>query len=43
VKSAAALQQRRLHLQISLGNALIWAKGQAAPETGAAFARAPAN
>jgi predicted ATPase len=40
VKSAAALQQRRLRLQISLGNALIWAKGHHAPETSAAFARA---
>jgi TolB-like protein/class 3 adenylate cyclase/predicted ATPase len=30
----------RLHLQISLGNALIWAKGYHAPETTAAFARA---
>jgi class 3 adenylate cyclase/predicted ATPase len=40
VKSAAALRQRRVHLQISLGNALIWAKGYSAPETGAAFARA---
>jgi predicted ATPase len=40
VKSAAALRQRRVHLQISLGNALIWAKGQQAPETSAAFARA---
>ena len=40
VKSAAALRQRRLHLQISLGNALIWAKGYQAPETSAAFARA---
>jgi len=30
----------RLHLQTSLGNALIWAKGQQAPETNAAFARA---
>jgi len=39
VKSAAALQQRRVHLQTSLGNALIWAKGLAAPETSAAFAR----
>jgi len=27
VKSAAALRQRRVHLQISLGNALIWAQG----------------
>jgi predicted ATPase len=40
VKSAAALRQRRLHLQISLGNALIWAKGHQAPETSAAFAHA---
>jgi len=30
----------RLNLQISLGNALIWAKGHQAPETAAAFARA---
>jgi predicted ATPase len=40
VKSAAALRQRRVHLQISLANALIWAKGQQAPETSAAFVRA---
>jgi hypothetical protein len=40
VKSAAALRERRVHLQISLGNALIWAKGHQAPETRAAFARA---
>ena len=40
VKSATALHQRRVHLQISLANALIWAKGQQAPETSAAFARA---
>jgi predicted ATPase len=40
VKSAAALRQRRVHLQISLGSALIWAKGHHAPETSAAFARA---
>jgi predicted ATPase len=40
VKSVTALRQRRVHLQISLGNALIWAKGQQAPETSAAFARA---
>jgi predicted ATPase len=40
VKSAAALRQRRVHLQISLGNALFWAKGYTAPETSAAFARA---
>jgi class 3 adenylate cyclase/predicted ATPase/ABC-type transport system involved in cytochrome c biogenesis ATPase subunit len=40
VKSAAALSQRRLRLQTSLGNALIHAKGHQAPETSAAFARA---
>jgi predicted ATPase len=40
VKSAAALRQRRVRLQISLANALIWAKGHQAPETSAAFARA---
>src|SRR5215467_12354114 len=40
VRSAAALSQRRLHLQTSLGNALIWTKGYHAPETAAAFARA---
>jgi len=40
VKSAAALREQRLHLQTSLGNALIWAKGHQAPETIAAFARA---
>jgi predicted ATPase len=40
VKSAAALRQRRLQLQTSLGNALIWTRGQHAPETSAAFARA---
>jgi predicted ATPase len=40
VKNAAALRQRRLQLQISLGNALIWVKGFQAPETSSAFARA---
>ena len=40
MKSATALRQRRLRLQTSLGNALMWAKGLAAPETSAAFARA---
>jgi class 3 adenylate cyclase/predicted ATPase len=40
VKSTAAQRQRRLRLQTSLGNALIWAKGYHAPETSAAFARA---
>jgi predicted ATPase len=42
VKSDAALRQRRLHLQISLGNALICTKGYRAPETRAAFLRARA-
>src|SRR6516162_7543330 len=40
VPDAGALRQRRLQLQTSLGNALIWAKGYEAPETSAAFARA---
>jgi tetratricopeptide (TPR) repeat protein len=34
------LGSSRRRLQTSLGNALIWAKGYTAPETGAAFARA---
>jgi len=37
---SAAWSIDRLHLQTSLGNALIWAKGHHAPETAAAFARA---
>jgi predicted ATPase len=37
---SAAPRIDRLHLQTSLGNALFWAKGYAAPETTAAFARA---
>ncbi|MBV8738111.1 MAG: AAA family ATPase [Alphaproteobacteria bacterium] len=36
----AATGSNRLRLQTSLGNALIWAKGQHAPETSAAFERA---
>src|SRR5262249_4561558 len=40
VKSAAALHQQRVHLQTSLGNALIWTKGWDAPETIVAFERA---
>ena len=40
VKNAAALRQRRLRLQTSFGQALIWAEGYHAPETSAAFARA---
>jgi len=37
---SAATASSRLRLQTSLGNALLWAKGQQAPETSAAFARA---
>jgi predicted ATPase len=37
---STAPDSNRLHLQTSLGNALIWAKGYPAPETSAAFARA---
>src|SRR6201987_2841965 len=37
---SAAPGSNRLRLQTSLGNALMWAKGQQAPETRAAFARA---
>jgi tetratricopeptide (TPR) repeat protein len=37
---SAAAGINRLHLQTSLGNALIWTKGHTAPETSAAFARA---
>jgi predicted ATPase len=37
---SAASASNRLHLQTSLGNALIWAKGYTAPETSAAFTRA---
>jgi hypothetical protein len=37
---SAAPGIERLHLQTSLGNALIWAKGHPAAETAAAFARA---
>jgi predicted ATPase/class 3 adenylate cyclase len=37
---SAATASDRLRLQTRLGNALIWAKGHQAPETGAAFARA---
>jgi predicted ATPase len=38
--SAAAAPSQRLKLQTSYGQALSWAKGYAAPETAAAFARA---
>src|SRR6516165_2256182 len=38
--SAALASNRLLHLQTSLGNALLWTKGYTAPETSAAFARA---
>ena len=37
---SAAVSQRRLRLQTSLGNGLFHAKGYGAPETSAAFARA---
>ena len=40
VKNAAAARQRRLKLQTSYGQAMMWSKGYAAPETAAAFARA---
>jgi tetratricopeptide (TPR) repeat protein len=39
VKAAIALRQRRLDLQTSHAQALMWAKGYAAEETEAAFAR----
>jgi predicted ATPase len=39
VKAAIALRQRRLDLQTSYGQALMWAKGFAAEKTEAAFAR----
>jgi predicted ATPase len=39
VKAAIAQRQRRLDLQTSYGQALLWAKGFAAEETKAAFAR----
>jgi tetratricopeptide (TPR) repeat protein len=40
VKNAATGRQRRLRLQTSLGQALIWAKGFGARETDVAFVRA---
>ena len=40
VKNAAASHQRRLRLQISYGQALMWSKGFGATETKAAFTRA---
>ena len=40
VKSAEGQRQRRLHLQTAYGQAMMWAKGFAAEETKAAFARA---
>jgi len=36
--ATAPSASNRLHLQTSLGNALMWAKGHTAPETSAAFA-----
>jgi len=43
VRSAAALSQRRLHLQTSLGNALIWTKGYIRRRKPMPPLRAPAN
>jgi len=40
VRNAAAARQRRLKLQTSYGQALLWSKGFAADETKAAFTRA---
>jgi predicted ATPase len=40
VKAEAERRQRRQHLQVAYGNALIAARGQGAPETTEAFARA---
>ena len=40
VKAAESQRQRRLHLQTSYGQAMMWAKGFAAEETQAAFSRA---
>ena len=40
VKNATASRQRRLKLQTSYGQAMMWAKGYGAEETKAAFARA---
>jgi class 3 adenylate cyclase/predicted ATPase len=40
VKVAEAQRQRRLHLQTSYGQAMMWAKGFAAEETRAAFSHA---
>ena len=39
-RAKAAQRQRRLHLQVAYGNALIAARGYGAPETTEAFARA---
>jgi len=40
VKAAEAERQRRCHLQMAYGQAMMWSKGFAAEETNAAFARA---
>ena len=40
VKDAGASRERRLHLQTSYGQAMMWSKGFGAPETKAAFIRA---
>jgi hypothetical protein len=40
VKHAAAHRERRLKLQTSYGQAMMWSRGYAAPETKSAFTRA---
>jgi hypothetical protein len=40
VKAASTSRERRLRLQVSYGQAVMWAKGQAAEETKAVLARA---
>jgi predicted ATPase len=40
VREAEAQRQRRLHLQMAYGQAMMWAKGFSAEETRAAFSRA---
>jgi predicted ATPase len=42
VKAAIAQRERRLHLQLSYGQAMMWVKGHAARETKAAFQKAHA-
>ena len=40
MKAAIAERERRLHLQMAYGQALMWSKGFVDEETKAAFARA---